>query len=176
MASEKLGMLHINALLPTGFAAISISAPTVAVIPFPEDFHSAETAAIGTTLHVRVGGTALRSCCCTGSATRAICGRRHSRAGKDHTVIVPDLRGMGLSAHPDTGYTKKNEAADIAGVMDALNIKTADLVTHDIGNMVGYALAPGCPGRITKWVVIDAPLPWRQQLGGAAQQSENMAF
>jgi pimeloyl-ACP methyl ester carboxylesterase len=39
---------------------------------------------------------------------------------KDHTVIVPDLRGMGLSAHPDSGYTKKNQAVDIAGVMDAL--------------------------------------------------------
>src|SRR5437763_332109 len=54
---------------------------------------------------------------------------------KDHTVIVPDLRGMGLSAHPDTGYTKKNEARDIAGVMDALTVQKADLVTHDIGNM-----------------------------------------
>src|SRR6267154_2085984 len=39
---------------------------------------------------------------------------------KDHTVIVPDLRGMGLSTYPDTGYTKKNQAVDIAGVMDAL--------------------------------------------------------
>jgi putative transposase len=53
---------------------------------------------------------------------------------KDHTVIVPDLRGMGLSAHPDSGYTKKNQALDIAGVMDALQVKRADLVTHDIGN------------------------------------------
>jgi len=42
---------------------------------------------------------------------------------KDHTVIVPDLRGMGLSAHPDTGYTKKNQAVDIAGVMDALKVR-----------------------------------------------------
>jgi pimeloyl-ACP methyl ester carboxylesterase len=33
------------------------------------------------------------------------------------------------------------------------------LVTHDIGNMVGYALAVQFPARITKWVVIDAPLP-----------------
>jgi pimeloyl-ACP methyl ester carboxylesterase len=73
--------------------------------------------------------------------------------------VVPDLRGMGLSAHPDTGYTKKNQAVDIAGVMDALNIQKADLVTHDIGNMVGYALAVQYPARITKWVVIDAPLP-----------------
>jgi pimeloyl-ACP methyl ester carboxylesterase len=43
--------------------------------------------------------------------------------------------------------------------MDALNIQKADLVTHDIGNMVGYALAVQYPARITKWVVIDAPLP-----------------
>jgi len=78
---------------------------------------------------------------------------------KDDTVIVPDLRGMGLSAHPDTGYTKKNQAVDIAGVMDALKVQAADLVTHDIGNMVGYALAAQYPARITRWVVIDAPLP-----------------
>ena len=66
---------------------------------------------------------------------------------------------MGLSAHPDRGYTKKNQAVDIAGVMDALKVSKADLVTHDIGNMVGYALAAQYPQRITRWVVIDAPLP-----------------
>jgi len=78
---------------------------------------------------------------------------------KHHTVVVPDLRGMGLSAHPDMGYTKKNQAVDIVGVMDALKIDQADLVTHDIGNMVGYALAAQYSARITKWVVIDALLP-----------------
>jgi pimeloyl-ACP methyl ester carboxylesterase len=87
---------------------------------------------------------------------------------KDHTVIVPDLRGMGSSAHPDGGYTKKNQALDIAGVMDALKVQKADLVTHDIGNMVGFALAVQFPARITKWAVIDAPLPglgtWAAQL------------
>ena len=64
---------------------------------------------------------------------------------KDHTVIVPDLRGMGLSSYPDTGYDKKNQAKDIAAVMDALKVDKADLVTHDIGNMVGYALAAQFP-------------------------------
>src|SRR5216683_1059126 len=48
---------------------------------------------------------------------------------------------------------------DIAGVMDALKVQNADLVTHDIGNMVGYALAAQYPHRVTRWVVIDAPLP-----------------
>jgi pimeloyl-ACP methyl ester carboxylesterase len=78
---------------------------------------------------------------------------------KDHMVIVPDLRGMGLSAHPDSGYTKKNQALDIAGVMDSLKIERAALVTHDIGNMVGYSLAAQFPTRISRWMVIDAPLP-----------------
>jgi pimeloyl-ACP methyl ester carboxylesterase len=66
---------------------------------------------------------------------------------------------MGLSAHPDSGYTKKNQAADIAGLMDALKVQKADLVTHDIGNMVGYALAAQYRARISRWVAIDAPLP-----------------
>jgi len=66
---------------------------------------------------------------------------------------------MGLSEHPDGGYTKKNEALDIVGVMDALKIVRIALVTHDIGNMVGYALAAQFPDRVTRWAVIDAPLP-----------------
>ncbi len=76
-----------------------------------------------------------------------------------HTVVVPDLRGMGLSSHPEGGYDKATQARDIAKVMDALNVDKAALVTHDIGNMVGYALAAQFADRVTRWVVIDAPLP-----------------
>jgi pimeloyl-ACP methyl ester carboxylesterase len=78
---------------------------------------------------------------------------------QDHTVVVPDLRGMGLSDHPETGYDKKNQALDVAGVLDALEIKRVDLVTHDIGNMVGYAFAAQFPTRVARFVIIDAPLP-----------------
>ena len=49
---------------------------------------------------------------------------------KDHFVIVPDRRGMGLSSHPEGGYDKKTQARDIAAVMDKLRIEK---VTHDIG-------------------------------------------
>ncbi len=77
----------------------------------------------------------------------------------DHTVIVPDLRGMGLSSHPEGGYDKKTQGGDIARVLDSLNIQKTDLVTHDIGNMVGYAFAAQYPDRVTRWVVMDAPLP-----------------
>ena len=87
---------------------------------------------------------------------------------KDHTVIVPDLRGMGLSSHPETGYEKAAQARDLAGIMDGLAAQKVDLVTHDIGNMVGYALAAQYPNRVRTWVVMDAPLPgighWDDQL------------
>ncbi len=150
-----------------GFLAAS---PALAVEPFPASFHAQEIKTNGTTLHVVVGGH--------GPAVVMLHGFGDSGdmwapiaavLVKDHTVIVPDLRGMGLSAHPDTGYTKKNEAVDVAGVMDALKIRKADLVTHDIGNMVGYALAAQYPTRITRWIAIDAPLPgigaiWDAQL------------
>jgi pimeloyl-ACP methyl ester carboxylesterase len=86
----------------------------------------------------------------------------------DHRVIVPDLRGMGLSSHPEEGYEKTKQARDLAAILDKLSVERVVLVTHDIGNMVGYALAAQFPQRVTKWVVMDAPLPglatWDKQL------------
>jgi len=147
-----------------------IAAAAGAAVPaFPASFRAKMVSVNGTRLYVRVVGSGpavvlLHGFGDTGDMWAPIAGKLAAR----HTVIVPDLRGMGLSDHPEAGYTKKNQAADIAGVMDALHVATAELVTHDIGNMVGYALAAGYPGRITKWVVIDAPLPglgnWAAQL------------
>src|SRR5215204_2863497 len=45
---------------------------------------------------------------------------------RDHTVVAPDLRGMGLSSRPESGYDKKTQARDIAGVLNALGIEKAD--------------------------------------------------
>lgn len=131
----------------SGALSLSLILPASAgVMPFPASFHSQEIKTNGTTLHVRVGGhgpavVLLHGFGDTGDMWAPIA----AKLVKNHTVIVPDLRGMGLSAHPDTGYTKKNEALDIAGVMDDLHVVKADLVTHDIGNMVGYALAAQFP-------------------------------
>jgi pimeloyl-ACP methyl ester carboxylesterase len=145
-----------SALLATLLAV----APAFAIEPFPPSFHDREIETNGTTLHVRVGGEGPAVVMLHGYAdTGDMWAPAAAVLAKTHTVVVPDLRGMGLSAHPDTGYTKKNQAVDIVGVMDALNIEKADLVTHDIGDMVGYALAAQYPARISKWVVIDAPLP-----------------
>jgi pimeloyl-ACP methyl ester carboxylesterase len=78
---------------------------------------------------------------------------------RDHKVIIPDLRGLGLSAKPAGGFDKKAQAHDLAGVLDHLQIDRTDIVAHDIGNMVAYALAAQYPQRVARLAVIDAPLP-----------------
>jgi pimeloyl-ACP methyl ester carboxylesterase len=159
----------IRFLLGAILALAAVAPASAAVEPFPKSFHTQNIATNGTTLFVRVGGKGPAVVLIHGFGdTGDMWAPLAAKLVADHTVIVPDLRGMGLSAHPDTGYTKKNEAVDIAGVMDALKIDKAMLVTHDIGNMVGYQLAAQYRNRITKWVVIDAPLPglgnWAAQL------------
>ncbi|HTP94043.1 MAG TPA: alpha/beta hydrolase [Xanthobacteraceae bacterium] len=142
---------------------------TAEMMPFPHDFKVQEIETDGATIHVRFGGTGpavvmLHGFGDTGDmwAPLAV-----AMAAK-HTIVVPDLRGMGLSSHPEGGYDKKTQARDIAQVMDALKIEKADFVTHDIGNMVGYAFAAQFPNRVTRWVAMDAPLPgigpWDDQL------------
>ena len=127
---------------------------------YPPSFHTQRIQTNGTTLYVRVGGK--------GPAVVLLHGYGETgdmwtpvavKLVADHTVIIPDLRGMGLSSRPAGGYDKKTQGHDIAGVLDALKVTQADLVTHDIGNMVGYAFAAEYPGRVRRFVLIDAPIP-----------------
>jgi pimeloyl-ACP methyl ester carboxylesterase len=128
--------------------------------PYPPSFKARQIATNGTSLHVRVGGSGPAVVLLHGYGETGDMWQPLAVAlAKDHAVIVPDLRGMGLSERPAGGYDKKTQGRDIAGVLDALKVYRADLVTHDIGNMVGYALAAEEPARISRFVIIDAPLP-----------------
>jgi len=130
------------------------------IVPFPPGFQTRNVEAKGAAIHDRVGGRGPAVVCLHGFGdTGDMWAPVAAALAANHHVVVPDLRGMGLSSHPEGGYEKRAQAQDIAGVIDALEIDKADLVTHDIGNMVGYGLAAQFPGRVTKWVVIDAPLP-----------------
>jgi pimeloyl-ACP methyl ester carboxylesterase len=78
---------------------------------------------------------------------------------KDHTVVVPDLRGIGRSSKPAAGYDKKTQAVDIREVVTALGYDRTFVVAHDIGNMVAYAYAASYPDKVERLVVMDAPIP-----------------
>jgi pimeloyl-ACP methyl ester carboxylesterase len=136
-------------------------------ISFPSPFETREIKTNGTTIHTRVGGRGPAVVLLHGFGTTGdMWVPLASVLAADHTVIVPDLRGLGLSSKPTGGYDKATQSQDVAGMMDALGVSRADFVTHDIGNMVGYAFAVGFPHRVIRFAPIDAPLPgigpWEQ--------------
>jgi pimeloyl-ACP methyl ester carboxylesterase len=127
---------------------------------FPSGFRTQEVETNGATIYVRVGGSGKAVVLLHGyGETGDMWAPLAAELVGNHTVIVPDLRGIGLSSYPSAGYDKKTQAGDVAGVLDALKIDRADLVAHDIGNMVGYAFAAQHPDRVTRFVLMDAPLP-----------------
>ena len=130
------------------------------VQPFPAGFRMRSIPTNGTSLHVRTGGQGPAALLLHGyGETGDMWAPLAAELARAHSVIVPDLRGMGLSARPEGGYDKKTQAHDIAGVLTALKLDKVDFVTHDIGNMVGYAFAAQYPARVTRFVIMDAPLP-----------------
>jgi pimeloyl-ACP methyl ester carboxylesterase len=167
---DRLNFFSRKTLLLASLALlIGIGAANAEVHPYSAAFHASDMAVTGGTQHVRVGGKGpavllLHGFGDTGDMWQPLA----ERLVKDHTVIIPDLRGMGLSSHPEGGYEKTAQARDLAGILDALKVEKVQLVTHDIGNMVGYALIAQFPERVTTWVVMDAPLPglgtWEKQL------------
>ena len=77
-----------------------------------------------------------------------------------HTVIAPDLRGIGASERTAGGYDKKTMAKDIRELVHHLGYKQqVMLVGHDIGLMVAYAYAAQYPDEVSKVVLMDAFLP-----------------
>ena len=138
---------------------LSSSAPA-AIQTFPTEVKTETIATNGARIYVRIGGAGPAVVLLHGfGETGDMWALLAARLSRDHTVIVPDLRGLGLSSRPAGGYDKKTQGEDVAGLLDALKVDKVDLVTHDIGNMVGYAFAAEHPERVKKFVIIDAPLP-----------------
>ncbi len=156
-------------LIAVTLVACLTASAHAAVKPFSPAFKSRDMAVTGGTQFVRVGGTGpavvlLHGFGDTGDMWQPLA----DVLVKDHTVIVPDLRGMGLSSHPEGGYEKVAQARDLAALLDELKVQRFVLVTHDIGNMVGFAFAAQFPQRVTRWAIMDAPLPglatWDKQI------------
>jgi pimeloyl-ACP methyl ester carboxylesterase len=78
---------------------------------------------------------------------------------KKYRVIIVDIRGMGSSDKPQTGYDKKTMAKDIFGLIEQLNLGEASVMGHDIGGMVAMSLAFNHPEVVDKLVVLDGAHP-----------------
>jgi pimeloyl-ACP methyl ester carboxylesterase len=76
-------------------------------------------------------------------------------------VIAPDLRGFGASGKPDDvdEYRVGRSVADVAAVLDALNLEKARVVGHDWGAGVAWALALLAPHRVERLAVLSVGHP-----------------
>lgn len=75
------------------------------------------------------------------------------------TLIAPDIRGLGDSSRPASGYDKKTAAVDIHELVKSKGFDHIYLVGHDIGLMVAYAYAAQFPSEVDKLVLMEAPIP-----------------
>jgi len=78
---------------------------------------------------------------------------------KNYTVIAPDLRGLGDSSKPPTGYDGKTVAEDIHQLVTQLGFKSIFLVGHDIGVLIAYPYAAAHPTEVKGLAVWEAPVP-----------------
>ncbi|WP_192553362.1 alpha/beta fold hydrolase [Pseudomonas sp. IzPS59] len=150
----------IRALL-TASLLVALSAPAHAdVKPFPASFRTQDIPVDGAEIHTRIGGKGpavvlLHGFGDTGDMWVPLA----TDLAKDHTVVIPDLRGMGLSSIPDSGYDKKTQAGDVRAVLASLGIEHSVVIGHDIGTMVAFAYASRYPQQTDRLVVMDAPVP-----------------
>ncbi len=100
-----------------------------------------------------------------------------------HRVIAPDLLNYGLSDKPATADVSiAAQCRMIVQLMDALGLRRADVVAHDIGGGVAQLIAVQYPEKVRKLVLLDSicfdswPIPEfepLQQPGAEADMSLN---
>ncbi len=78
---------------------------------------------------------------------------------KTYRVIIVDIRGMGSSEKPLSGYDKKTMAADIVELIQQLGFRKVNIMGHDIGGMVAMSFAFNFPEFTEKLIVLDGSHP-----------------
>ena len=69
-------------------------------------------------------------------------------------VIALDARGHGRTGDLPGGVTYEQMADDAAGVLDALNVRSADVLGYSMGGITAITLAVRHPGRIGKQIIV----------------------
>jgi pimeloyl-ACP methyl ester carboxylesterase len=85
-------------------------------------------------------------------------GMRHlaERLSSDREVLVPDLRGRGDSDRPAEGYDPATMAADVAALIERLEIERPAIIGRLHGGLIAYHLAAGRPDLVSGVILGDA--------------------
>ncbi|MGH3996701.1 MAG: alpha/beta fold hydrolase, partial [Pseudonocardiaceae bacterium] len=78
---------------------------------------------------------------------------------RGHTVIAPDLRGVGCSSVEPAGYDAQTLARDVHELVGSLGLPRVALVGHDLGGWVAYAYARQYRDQVSHLVLSGAAIP-----------------
>lgn len=97
--------------------------------------------------------------CLHGITDNGLCWTRFAREMEDKfELVMVDARGHGRSDAPPSGYAPADHAADLKGLIDALNIERPILVGHSMGAMTIAQFLVDYPG-VAQCAVLEDP-PW----------------
>ena len=126
------------------------------------NWFSGDVVANGIRIHYwRTGGDRPPVVLSHGITDNGLCWMRLARALEDvYDVIMPDARGHGFSDAPDEGYSPEDQAADLAGLIQALGLKKPrpTLIGHSMGAATTAATAADYP-ELVRCAILEDP-PW----------------
>jgi len=81
----------------------------------------------------------------------------------NYRVFAYDLRGRGDSDKPENGYSIPFHAADLAEMIDKLEVDRPIIAGHSLGALIGLYFAVHYPEKLSKLILIDAgaPFEWK---------------
>lgn len=125
------------------------------------EWASSKLQANGITLHYqRTGDAKPPLILCHGFSDCHVAWTRVANALEDaFDLIIPDARGHGYSDKPESGYNATDHAADIAGLIEALDLGQPSFIGHSMGAATVAQLAADYPHLVHR-IVLEDP-PWR---------------
>lgn len=81
----------------------------------------------------------------------------------ERRVIAPDLRGLGWSDAPKSGYRKQELADDVLALLSELGVERFDLIGHDWGAYSGFLVCMTAPERVAHYLGCSIPHLWPPQ-------------
>jgi len=146
------------------------------------NWFSGDVVANGCKIHYyRTGGDKPPVVLSHGFSDNGMCWIRVAKAlEEEYDLIMPDARGHGLSDAPETGYDDQGRAADVAGLIKALNLEKPALIGHSMGASTTAMAAVQYPDLVGSAVLEDPPWfdknsPWardRLNLSPEEQKAE----
>jgi pimeloyl-ACP methyl ester carboxylesterase len=122
------------------------------------DWPSGDVVANGIVVHYyRTGGDKPPLVLNHGFTDNGLCWTRLALALEgDYDLIMPDARGHGLSDGPEEGYDDDNRAADLAGLIQALNLGRPAVMGHSMGAATTAMAAARYP-ELVSCIVLEDP-------------------